>query len=98
MNRIIFDKRPCYSKRKISFSRNKGKNDKIKVCLVEVDYGDCFGDNPGRIEKAFFSYRKASEWLIEEGFEPLFSNDDLVFVLEGEHCSFASIIEMEVIE
>ncbi|WP_156341140.1 hypothetical protein [Cytobacillus solani] len=41
----------------------------MKVYLVEINNYESFEDYRAWIEKAFTTYRAASQWLIEDGFE-----------------------------
>jgi len=73
----------------------------MKVYLVEVDYSEMYEHSP-HIEKAFYTYLDASQYLINEEFDAHHDereNDELYFVLEFEYeCIYAKIIEMEVEE
>jgi len=72
----------------------------MKVYLVELDNGLSFEDYYSWIEKAFTTYRGASQWLIDEGFEPHLEHDiygDLELSFSTEN-NDAKIIEIEVSE
>lgn len=77
-----------------------------KVYLVEMDNGESYEDYHAWIEKAFTSYRNATKWLIDEGYE-VFPEHKMSGKLElnfywqesDEYmadCSFAKIIEMVI--
>lgn len=76
----------------------------MKIYLVETSYEDY---HPS-IEKTFTTYKGASQWLINEGYEPYFDYNihgeiELNFYWEDSveymaDCSYGEIIEMEVLD
>lgn len=82
---------------------------KNKIYLVDIDNGESYEDYRHSVDKVFSTYRGASQWLIDEGYEPYESynhNDqepDISFRWEESDeymadSSNADIIEMEVEE
>lgn len=88
-------------------SESSKKTSANKVYLVEIQDGREAVYCP-TIEKIFLTYRRASEWLIEEEYSPCYDYDDdgkiqLCFCWEDdEGCfadvSYANITEMEISE
>jgi len=81
----------------------------MKVYLVEINNMEAYEDYRAWIEKAFASYRGASQWLIDKGFEPyyekFFGVGDIKFYWQAKdeddylyECEKAKIIEMELEE
>lgn len=80
----------------------------MKVYLVDVDNGESYEDYMHGIRAVFTTYRGASEWLIDKGYEPYYyidyeNKDDVRFYWQesDEYMadrSNATIIEMEVRE
>lgn len=80
----------------------------MKVYLVDVDNGESHEDYSHWVEKIYTSYRDASQYLIDEGFEAYFDyndNDeievDFYWEKSKDHyadCSWARIIEMDIEE
>ncbi|WP_156319104.1 hypothetical protein [Cytobacillus solani] len=80
----------------------------MKVYLVEINNYESFEDYRAWIEKAFTTYRAASQWLIEDGFEvyPLYNYKgewelDFYWQESNEYmadCRGAGIIEIELYE
>lgn len=80
-----------------------------KVYLVDIDNGESYEDYRHSVDKVFSTYRGASQWLIDEGYQPYeFYNHsdqeaDIAFEwIESDEymadSSNAEIIEMEVNE
>lgn len=85
----------------------ESRNDVNKVYLVELDNGELYEDYATWIEKVFSTYRKASQYLVDEGYEPYYSewegNHEIDFYLEEKSyrgeviaSSIGNIIEMEL--
>ncbi|PKR83509.1 hypothetical protein [Heyndrickxia camelliae] len=80
----------------------------MKVYLVDVDNGESYEDHRHWIEKVFTSYRGASQYLINEGYEVYYHYDysneiDVDFYWQENdaymaNCSYASIIEKDLEE
>lgn len=80
----------------------------MKVYLVDVDNGESYEDYQHNVMAVFTSYRSASEWLINKGYEPFVyrssSKDYNVHFRWQENNEYmsnhsdAEIIEMELQE
>jgi len=76
---------------------------KNKVYLVQMDNGETYDDYHSWIEKVFTSYRKASKWLMSEGYEPfpeynIHGNLVLIFQREEKTNYYEKSYEAEIIE
>jgi hypothetical protein len=77
----------------------------MTVYLVELDNGEMYDEYNSWIEKAFTTYRRASTWLINNGYRPDFTYTikgeiDIYFYIPGEEYldSQAWITEIEIEE
>ncbi|MGD6876834.1 hypothetical protein [Bacillus infantis] len=81
----------------------------MKVFLVDIDNGETYEDYRHEVKKAFSTFRAASQWLVNEGYEPYPHNDNVKNELKigfwwyesDEYMadtSYAKIIEMTVEE
>lgn len=81
----------------------------MKVYLIDIDNGESYEDFHHWIKKVFTTYRGASQWLIDEGYDVYVNNwkkdaMELEFYWEDKEddyvygCKYARIIEMEVDE
>lgn len=77
----------------------------MKIYLVDVDNGETYEDYRHWIEAVFTTYRGASQYLIDEGYEPDYvrrrGEDELEFYWQESdeymaECSHAYIIEKEL--
>lgn len=71
-----------------------------KIYLLQIEVSDVW-DTYKSVDKAFTSYRGASQCLINEGYIPYYDerDDEMYFTIESGYEStsyFAEIIEMEV--
>lgn len=80
----------------------------MKIYLVEKDNGQSYEDRYTWIESGFISFRRASQYLLDQGFRPypiLNSENEYVVCFEWYEsdeymadCEFAYIKEMELNE
>jgi hypothetical protein len=77
----------------------------MKVYLVDTDNGELYEDYHHSVDKVFTTYRGATQWLIDEGYEPYYDNTfgkfDVGFYWQEDdeymsRCSDAKVIEMEL--